>query len=241
MASEHEERPGWFHPPFRSGWLYLGATHAGHTGYAVDFNRRTATGGWLQDKGDPVLASADGTVAVVDVGDGLVMLNHHAGLWRTEHRHMSDILVKGGDKVRRGDRIGSIGSVRGDGRSTGPHLHHVHWRRAGTGAPWTRTKMRFLGVAVPPSVHDSDTRPTGWRPPPSHMVEGPMRPPRPLPDHPRYQQGYDATLEAIAIAAAIATPVEPWPGGVAFAAGMSAARAEAIEAIEAISRLTKED
>ncbi len=171
---DEPDRPGWFYPPFREGWTYQGATYGGHSDFAVDWNRRTPGGGWLQDEGDPVLASADGTVAEVDTGDGLVMLNHHAGLWRTEHRHMKDILVKVGDKVERGQRIGSIGNVRGDGRSTGPHLHHVHWKRDTVRSAWRRTAMRFMGLAVGPSVSDSDSRPKTWKPPAAEMIVGPL-------------------------------------------------------------------
>jgi hypothetical protein len=175
--------PGYFYPPFREGWHYQGATYGqrvedgqvkpGHSPFAVDWNRRTPTGGWLQDLGDPVLAAADGTVAEVDKGDGLVLLNHYDALYRTEYRHMQDITVKVGDKVQRGDRIGSIGDVAGDGRSTSPHLHHVHYRRASKSEPFQRIKMAFEGKPVATSVGNSDTRPPSWSPPTPVMVVGP--------------------------------------------------------------------
>jgi murein DD-endopeptidase MepM/ murein hydrolase activator NlpD len=171
------DRPGVFYPPFREGWWYEGATYAGHSNYSVDWNRRTATGGYIEDRGDPVLAAADGTVAEVDRFNGLVMLNHFGGLWRTEYRHMEGITVAVGEKVRRGDRIGSIGNVSGDGRSLGPHLHHVHWRRDHTGEAFRRTKMAFLGRPVETSVADSDTRPPTWRPPAPVRLQGPKVPP----------------------------------------------------------------
>ena len=65
--------PGWFLPPFTEGWWYQGATYPGHSDFAVDFNRRTVSGGWLQDDGDPVLAAADGTVAEVNAARMLLM------------------------------------------------------------------------------------------------------------------------------------------------------------------------
>lgn len=167
------DRPGFFYPPFTSGWFYQGATYAGHTDASVDWNRRTKNGGWLDDTGDPVLAAADGTVAEVDKSNGLVMLNHFGGLWRTEYRHMTDIKVKVGDKVQRGDRVGSIGNVAGDGRSFGAHLHHVHWKRPTTAAAWQRTRMRFYDKPVEVSVPDSDTKPASWKAPDPVMVEGP--------------------------------------------------------------------
>ena len=119
-----------------------------------------------------MLAAADGTVSEVDKGDGLVMVNHAGGLWRTEYRHMTDILVKVGQRVKRGERIGSIGNVAGDGRSFGSHLHHVHWRRGSTAMPWRRIQMRFLGQLLAVSVGDSDSRPSTWEPPEPQMVEG---------------------------------------------------------------------
>lgn len=160
--------PGYFYPPFTEGWTYQGATYPGHSDFAVDFNRRTPSGGWLQDLGDPVLAIAEGTVAAVDKAEGLVMLNHPS-LWRSEYRHMQDITVKVGDKVQRGDRIGSIGSV---GNSTSPHLHHRHWKRPAAGKPFAPVKMAFLGIPLAVSVHDSDTRPKTWEPPTPVMVQG---------------------------------------------------------------------
>ncbi|HYE79490.1 MAG TPA: peptidoglycan DD-metalloendopeptidase family protein, partial [bacterium] len=160
------DRPGYFYPPFREGWWYQGATYPGHSAFAVDFNRRTKSGGWLQDDGDPVLAAADGVVSEVVPGDGLVVIVH-AGDFRTEYRHMRDILVRVRQKVSRGERIGSIGSVAGSGRSTSPHLHHVHYRGD------KRVKMRFYDQEVATSVGDSDEKEDGWQPPPPVMVQGP--------------------------------------------------------------------
>jgi hypothetical protein len=177
--------PGFFHPPFKAGWHYQGATYGqrvedgqvkpGHSDFSVDFNRRTPSGGWLQDLGDPVLAAAAGTVAQVVPSDGLVTLNHpgaFAGEYRTEYRHMQDIVVKVGDKVQRGDRIGSIGDVAGSGRSTSPHLHHRHWRRPAAGKPFQPIRMAFLGIPLAVSVANSSTRPPSWTPPTPVMVQG---------------------------------------------------------------------
>lgn len=226
--------PGWFHPPFREGWYYEGATYAGHSDYSVDWNRRTAEGAWLEDRGDPVLAAAAGLVAAVDKHDGAVLLDHEGGLWRTEYRHMTDIVVKEGEHVQRGDRIGSIGSVVGDGASTGPHLHHVHWRRPRTSAPFVRTTMRFLGVPVRTSVR-SAARPASWTPPkPQMVVGGPLpRPPVPLPDRPRYQDGFRAMLEAAGTAVA-AVPVPGQGNGPVWEAGAVAGRSEALQAIRRV-------
>jgi murein DD-endopeptidase MepM/ murein hydrolase activator NlpD len=160
------DRPGYFTAPFREGWTYQGQTYAGHSDYSVDWNRRTPSGAWLDDTGDPVLAVADGTVTEVDKAEGLVMLEH-AGGYSTEYRHMSGIVVKVGQKVERSDRLGSIGNVAGSGASFGAHLHHVH-RKDGQ-----RIKMAFEDKPVRTSVHDSDSRPEGWTPPAPVALQGP--------------------------------------------------------------------
>jgi murein DD-endopeptidase MepM/ murein hydrolase activator NlpD len=51
----------------------------------------------------------------------------------TRYAHMNEILVKPGDRVRRGDTIGLVGST---GRSTGPHLHYEVFRDGRRVNPW---------------------------------------------------------------------------------------------------------
>lgn len=176
IRTPDDERPDWLYPPFREGWWYQGATYPGHSDFSVDWNRRTKNGGWIEDDGDPVLAPQDGTVASVDVGDGVVMLLHHGGLTQVELRHMQDIIVKPGQKVQRGDRIGSIGNVAGDGRSFGSHLHMVQYARSKTSEPFRRVALTLEGKRIATSVSDSDTRPSSWKPPTPVMLQGP--PPR---------------------------------------------------------------
>jgi murein DD-endopeptidase MepM/ murein hydrolase activator NlpD len=78
--------------------------------------------------GTPIRAPADGTVVFADTKSGYgqtVVLDHGYGL-ETLYGHTRKILVKKGQKVRRGDVIALLGST---GRSTGPHVHyevHVH-------------------------------------------------------------------------------------------------------------------
>ena len=163
------DRPGWFLPPFRESWWYQGSTYAGHSNGAVDWNRRTKTGGWLDDTGDPVFAIADGRVTVVDPYNGLVTIEHSSG-YSSDYRHMTGPFPKVGQKVQRGDRVGSIGDVAGDGRSIGAHLHHVQYRH---GKPIVQS---FYGKPIAVSVLDSDTRPAAWKAPDPVMVQGP--PPR---------------------------------------------------------------
>jgi hypothetical protein len=176
IPTPDDERPDWLYPPFREGWHYVGATYAGHSPYSVDWNRRTRTGGWLDDDGDPVLAPQDGIVAEVDKGDGVVMLLHHGGLTQVELRHMQDILVKPGQRVKRGERVGSIGNVAGDGRSFGPHLHMVQYARPDKSQPFARVPLTIEGKRIATSVQNSDSKPAGWTPPDPVMVQGPPAP-----------------------------------------------------------------
>lgn len=74
--------------------------------------------------GTPVVAPADGTV--VKVGrDGnlgkLVVISHGYGM-KSTYGHLSETMVRVGQRVKRGDRIASMGNT---GRSTGPHLHYA--------------------------------------------------------------------------------------------------------------------
>ena len=73
-------------------------------------------------KGDPVMAPADGRAALVldtYFGGLTILIDHGQGLI-TQYMHLSEALVKEGDKVRQGQIIGRVGS---SGRVTGPHLH----------------------------------------------------------------------------------------------------------------------
>jgi hypothetical protein len=103
-----------------------------------------------------------------------VMVNHWGGLWRTEYRHMDEIVVNEGDKVQRGDRLGSIGGVNGTDTPFPTHLHHVHWTRNDTSQPFSRTKQSFYGEPVRTSVWNSDSQNRDtWNPPERVMIEGP--------------------------------------------------------------------
>jgi hypothetical protein len=150
-------KAGYFYPPFDEGDTYEGVTYGGHTNFAVDWNKRTPSGAWLPDEGEPVRAAADGYVVAILAFDGTVVLQHRGG-YRTEYKHMEPVLVKLDDRVDRGDIIGRIGDA--GNAPNGTHLHHVHWKRDASGT-WRRIKQSFLGVPVIASVWNSDTQPQG--------------------------------------------------------------------------------
>jgi murein DD-endopeptidase MepM/ murein hydrolase activator NlpD len=73
--------------------------------------------------GQPVYTPSDGTVvfAGTEGGYGKVLVLDHGYGVKTRYGHLSEIHVRAGDRVRRGDKIGAVGNT---GRSTGPHLHY---------------------------------------------------------------------------------------------------------------------
>lgn len=80
--------------------------------------------------GSPIIAPAGGLVIDVTTENGygkLVAVDHGYGVI-TRYAHCSKILVRVGQRVRRGDEIAQVGST---GLSTSPHLHYeveVHGR-----------------------------------------------------------------------------------------------------------------
>jgi len=99
--------------------------HAG-----VDYAARTGT---------PIYAVTDGRVSYAGRHGGhgnYVKLTHNGGL-ATGYAHMSRIAVHSGERVKRGQVIGYVGST---GLSTGPHLHYEVYRNGKTVNP---TSVKF--------------------------------------------------------------------------------------------------
>ncbi len=73
-------------------------------------------------EGTPVVAGADGTVTLAadQFYTGNTVVVDHGGGLVTMVFHLKDVAVEQGATVKRGDRLGTVGST---GRSTGPHLH----------------------------------------------------------------------------------------------------------------------
>lgn len=97
-------------------------------GYRIDpiyKTRRMHSGmDFTADKGTEVYATGDGVIEVVESmkwGYGKNIIINHGFGYKTRYAHLSAFKVRKGQKVKRGDLIGLVGST---GKSTGPHLHY---------------------------------------------------------------------------------------------------------------------
>lgn len=81
--------------------------------------------------GTAVRAAAPGEVVATfrSAAYGIGADVRHGDRFLTRYAHLSALAVRRGERVRRGQRIGAVGST---GRTTGPHLHfEVYARRDG--------------------------------------------------------------------------------------------------------------
>jgi murein DD-endopeptidase MepM/ murein hydrolase activator NlpD len=73
--------------------------------------------------GIPITAPADGIIS--DVGSdwayGRILVISHGFGMITRYSHLNKVLVRVGQKVKRGDKIAEVGT---SGKTTGPHLHY---------------------------------------------------------------------------------------------------------------------
>ena len=106
-----------FSDTFGTQRTFNGQVRSVHQG--LDFAAHTGDQIFAVNAGTVILARPlyfEGNCVVLDHGQGLLTL----------YLHMSEIKVKEGDKVTRGQEIGLVG---GTGRATGPHLHFaVRWQ-----------------------------------------------------------------------------------------------------------------
>lgn len=94
--------------PFRRSWSYH---------YGVDL------AGW---PGNAILATADGIVVLKDYHGAYgnrVEIDHGNG-FRTRFGHMRKVVVKKGQRIKKGQKIGEMGK---SGRATDTHLHYEVW------------------------------------------------------------------------------------------------------------------
>lgn len=96
--------------------------------------------------GTPVLAVGDGEVVIAKRSGaaGNYVVIRHGRQYTTRFMHLKKILVKPGQKVKRGDRIALSGNT---GRSTGPHLHYEFWLNNQAVNPLTAQLPRSDGVS----------------------------------------------------------------------------------------------
>lgn len=72
--------------------------------------------------GSPIRAAGDGVVTFAGYKGAwgrMVLISHGYG-YVSQYAHNSSLLVKAGDKIKKGDVVARLGNT---GRSTGPHLH----------------------------------------------------------------------------------------------------------------------
>jgi len=96
-------------------------------------------------QGTPVLAVGDGEVVVAKRSGaaGYYVAVRHGRTYTTRYMHLKKLLVKPGQKVKRGDRIALSGNT---GRSTGPHLHFEMWINQQAVNPLTAKLPRSEGL-----------------------------------------------------------------------------------------------
>jgi murein DD-endopeptidase MepM/ murein hydrolase activator NlpD len=73
--------------------------------------------------GQPVQSPSDGVVVFngVEGGYGKVLVLDHGYGVKTRYGHLSEVFVKLGERVKRGEKVAAVGNT---GKSTGPHLHY---------------------------------------------------------------------------------------------------------------------
>ncbi|MGF1910034.1 peptidoglycan DD-metalloendopeptidase family protein [Vibrio kasasachensis] len=78
---------------------------------------------WATPTGTPIVSTGDGVVIMTRKHPyaGNYVVVQHGSTYKTRYLHLSKILVRKGQKVNRGQRIGLSGK---SGRVTGPHIHY---------------------------------------------------------------------------------------------------------------------
>jgi len=89
--------------------------------------------------GTPVLAVADGRVTFSgrSGGSGNLITLQHANGFDTQYLHLSRMLVRAGDRVKQGERIGLVGAT---GLATGPHVD-IRVRKNGRYLNWEKLDL----------------------------------------------------------------------------------------------------
>lgn len=122
--NKNESYSTYFSRPLVSGKVTQAWGNNGHKGIDLGGNK----------KGTPIYAPANGTVAIVayrqSCGGNEIYMHHNVGgqAYTTEFAHLTSIYVKKGQKVNKGDIIGTVGGDSStfwyDGCTSGTHLHY---------------------------------------------------------------------------------------------------------------------
>jgi len=102
---------------------YIGSRFGIRTHPILKIRKMHAGIDFVANTGTPVYATGNGKVVFVgrNGGYGLEIRIDHGFGYRTLYAHLSKVLVKRGQKIKRGDLIAKSGN---SGLSTGPHLHY---------------------------------------------------------------------------------------------------------------------
>jgi hypothetical protein len=131
-----------FQMPLACGQTWEASTYDGHwpDQDSVDLGEWT-TADANMSRGEPVLASADGTVDKVftsSAGDIRVYLDHGGG-WMTHYIHLEQVppLIEG-QKVAQGEQIGRVGN-------SGTEAYHLHYTQLADGSA---VRIAFNGTLI---------------------------------------------------------------------------------------------
>lgn len=130
--------------PFPCGQTWSGQTRTNHRPLrSIDLNR-------TNDNGDPVVASAAGTVVhrgtMAGTGYGNLVVIRHGDGSASYYAHLSRFTVSLHQSVSQGQQIGNVGSTGG---STGPHLHYEQrtaFRGSAVPVVWNGSTVFYYGT-----------------------------------------------------------------------------------------------
>lgn len=128
-------------PLKRTDWIIL-RDYAAHGGPGPNGAIDLGVVGNRDAVGTPVYATHDGVVRVLRgnrlYGNLVAVKNDR---WSTTYGHLDQVLVSDGQRVRRGDQIGTLGRT---GQAAGPQLDYQVWEQVGA-TEINRNPMDFLG------------------------------------------------------------------------------------------------
>jgi murein DD-endopeptidase MepM/ murein hydrolase activator NlpD len=128
-------------PLKRTDWIIL-RDYAAHGGPGPNGAVDIGVVGNRDAVGTPVYATHDGVVRVLRgnrlYGNLVAVKNER---WSTTYGHLDQVLVSDGQRVRRGDQIGTLGRT---GQAAGPQLDYQVWEQVGA-EEVNRNPMDFLG------------------------------------------------------------------------------------------------